>query len=120
MSDKLKLKIIKLCDDQATREKGLMDFRKLKNDECAFFEFPVCGKHSFWNKNVSFPLSLVFCDKNGVVEDIKYLEAEQAKSVSPDSYDIKYVVETHIDAPKEQKIRKGSKMIVGQNEVVFK
>ncbi len=102
------MKIILIADTENSRMKGLMHHRPLEENECALFDFPYEGKHSFWNKNVNFPISLVFCKKNGSVIDIKYLKAQQKTSVSPNTFDTKYVIEAHINAPKTYNIRKGS------------
>ena len=67
------------ADNEITRRMGLMHQEALKKNECAFFEFPRLGSHAFWNKNVDFPISLIFCDKNGFVEDVKYLKLIKQK-----------------------------------------
>jgi len=41
----IRLKIVKLCDNMEERAQGLMNFRKLKEDECAFFIFPKASGH---------------------------------------------------------------------------
>lgn len=114
-----KLDIILVADNDLTRTLGLMKKPPLKEHECAFFEFPSIGKHSFWNKNVSFPISLIFCDSDHVVKDIKYLKAEQSNSVSSDTYDIKYVIEAHVEAPQKLRIEKGSKITLDGKNVKF-
>jgi len=113
------MKIVLIADSHLSRMKGLMFHSSLKNNECAFFDFPFEGKHSFWNKNVDFPISLIFCKADGEVKDIRYLRAQQLESVTSDSYDIKYVIEAHVDAPKKYKIKIGSKMKLKDKEVSF-
>ena len=116
------MKIILVADTDLKRTRGLMHHRPLEKNECAFFDFPREGKHSFWNNNVDFPISLIFCDKEGKVIDIKRLEAQQKTSVSPDSFDTKYVIETHEHAPKEYNIKNGSviNIMLEQKEIFFK
>ena len=97
-----------------------MFHKPLSIKECAFFNFPASGKHSFWNKNVDFPISLIFCEKNGKVKDIKTLKAHQTQCVTPDTYDIRYVVETHIDAPKKYNIKKDDILSFDDEEIKFK
>lgn len=104
------LDIVLVADNEISRRLGLMHRDPIGKRQCAFFEFPRIGKHSFWNKNVSFPISLIFCDENLEVKDIGYLEAEQTSGISPKGYDIKYVIEAHIDAPEMFKIKKGNKI----------
>ena len=116
------MKIILIADTDLKRTRGLMHHRPLEKNECAFFDFPREGKHSFWNNNVDFPISLIFCDKDKNVIDIKKLEAQQKTSVAPDSFNTKYVIETHEQAPKEYNIRKGSVLdiLVEEKEVKIK
>ena len=104
------MKIVLLADNDLTREKGLMGHRPLAKDECAYFYFQKEGSPSFWNKNVSFPISLIFLDKDGQVEDIQFLEAQQHSSVAPVSRKIRHVIEAHRDAPEIYGIKVGSRI----------
>lgn len=106
----MKMKVVLVADDEVTMAKGLMGHRPLDKDECAYFYFDQEERPSFWNKNVSFPISLIFLNSKGIVEDIKYLEAEQTSLVSPDSKKIKQVIEAHKDAPEIFKIKIGSRI----------
>jgi len=112
--------IILVADNDLSRIRGLMHHRPILKEECAFFEFSREGQHCFWNNNVDFPISLIFCNKDGIVSDIKYLEAQQKNTVRPDSFDVKYVIEAHVNAPKIYKIKKGLKMKRDNKEVFFK
>jgi len=113
------MKIILHANDDMTRMKGLMFHRPITHKECAFFTFQREGQHSFWNKNVDFPISLIFCDKEGVVRDIKKLGAQQLEGVRPESYDIKYVIEAHENAPVMYGIKMGKKIKLKDDEVDF-
>ncbi|HUS49757.1 MAG TPA: DUF192 domain-containing protein [Candidatus Paceibacterota bacterium] len=113
------MNIVLFANNDLSRAKGLMFHRPLLKRECAFFNFPAVGKHAFWNKNVDFPISLVFCGKDGTVKDVKTLEAQQRECVSSENYDIKYVIETHIEAPSLYKIKKGSIMKLKDKEILF-
>jgi len=114
------MKIILIADTEMKRTRGLMHHRPLEKHECAFFDFPREGKHSFWNNNVDFPISIIFCKASGEVVDVKHLEAQQKVSIAPDSFDIKYVIEAHKEAPEEYKIKKGSSFERKDKEVIFK
>lgn len=95
----------------------------LEEYETAFFVFPEIGNYSFWNKNVSFPLTLAFLDNNFKIVDFKDLEAEQTKSVYPNSNNVKYVVEANKDTFKKLDIQiddflvlKGEDLILRKNK----
>ncbi len=88
-----KYKIVLYASNAEKREKGLMFTEPLKNDECALFIFPRPGDYSFWNKNVSYPLDIVFCDQNNKVVAKKYMNAQSTKSCRSNNANIKYVIE---------------------------
>lgn len=86
----LRIRIFANTPDKLT--KGLMFSNPLEDDECAFFSFPYMERHAFWNKNVSYNLSLAFLDDNGKIVDFKDLQKEDEKGVYPDKT-AKYVIE---------------------------
>lgn len=113
------LKIRFVANNELSLRLGLMHQEPLEENECALFEFPRLGKHAFWNKNVEFPISLIFCDTNGTIRDIGYLEAQQERLVSPNSYDIKYVIEAHSSLPKKLGLKTGKKFQINGESVRF-
>lgn len=106
---KKELKIILVANTDLTRELGLMNRLPLRKDECALFDFKTSGRHSFWNKNVSFPISLVFCNEDFIVNDVKFLMANQLSAVGPRE-NAKYVIEAHFETPSLLGIKKGKKL----------
>lgn len=112
--------VILLADNDDLRAKGLMFTKPLKESEVAYFVFPYEDCHSFWNKNVDYPLSLAFLNKENEIEDIKDMEAQSTKSCSPNSSNIKYVVEAKKDTFKKNDIKIGDKFILKNNKLVLK
>lgn len=108
-----KYNIILYASNTEKREKGLMFSDPLKKDECALFIFPRVSDHSFWNKNVSYPLSLIFCDSNNEVVAIKNMEAESTKSCRANNSNVKYVIELIKDA--EEGISLGDALIINND-----
>jgi uncharacterized membrane protein (UPF0127 family) len=94
--------------------------KPLDDFEVAYFIFPYEDCHSFWNKNVDFPLSLAFLDKDHKIVDIKDMEAHSEKSISPKSTNIKYVVEANKDTFNKFDIKTGDKLILKNNKLVCK
>lgn len=103
----IRLKIIKLCDNMEERSQGLMNFRKLKEDECAFFIFPKASGHSFWNKNVNYDLSLACLNEKFEIECFMELEKMSTDPVYPKKRNIKYVIEASKDFFDKMKIEVG-------------
>lgn len=74
------------------RARGLMYSQPLTQDEIAVFIFPKETTAGFWNKNVSYPIRIVFFDSNFNVVGMKSMKADQAKLItSLEPY--KYAVE---------------------------
>jgi uncharacterized membrane protein (UPF0127 family) len=97
--------------------KGLMYSKPLLNNECAFFIFKHLDDHSFWNKNVDFPISLLFLDENFQIKDIGKLEAHQEKPCRSGYPMIKYVLEGHVDLPVENDIKVNDYCLPGNDKI---
>lgn len=75
------------------RARGLMFSKPLAPDEIAVFKFDSDSTTGFWNRNVSFPIKILFFDKNFNMVGFKNLSAEQTetvKAIKP----YRYAVET--------------------------
>lgn len=94
-------KIKLFANNNETRTKGLMFTDPLDDDECALFSFPRTSDHSFWNKNVSYPLRLVFCDSQYQVIAIKNMDAESTRPCKSGNPGVKYVIEAAANAMDE-------------------
>jgi uncharacterized membrane protein (UPF0127 family) len=104
-----------VANDNASRAKGLMFASPLDDGEAALFVFPYSDRHGFWNKNVSFRLSLAFLDENQKIVDIKDLEPQCTKLVTPD-YSAKYVVEAKSGVFDKIGIKTGDFLIYDSNQ----
>lgn len=89
---KAELNIRFIAADDESRRRGLMHASPLESSEVAFFVFPHTERHSFWNRNVSFDLSLAFLNENGVIVDILDMAAHDERSHAPSSPS-KFVIE---------------------------
>ena len=81
-----------IADNDSKRTKGLMFAEPLDDKEVVFFIFPHTDYLSFWNKNVSFDLSLAFLNDLGRVVDFCELEAESEKPMAS-SRPARFVIE---------------------------
>jgi uncharacterized membrane protein (UPF0127 family) len=66
----------------------LMFAKPLDDMEVVYFIFDNPDCYGFWNKNVDFPLSLAFLDKDSKILDIKDLAAHSERSVYPKSNNV--------------------------------
>jgi uncharacterized protein len=61
---------IEIANNDATRERGLMDRRYMAADHGMLFEFDREAPVSFWMKNTYIPLDMIFIAPSGVVTHI--------------------------------------------------
>jgi len=74
------------------RARGLMYSKPLDSDEMAVFKFDSDSTSGFWNKNVSYPIKVLFFDSSLNMVGMKNLNAEQTDQVSA-MKPYRYVVE---------------------------
>jgi uncharacterized membrane protein (UPF0127 family) len=110
--------ILRAADDES-RRRGLMFTDPLEEDECALFVFSREADHGFWNKDVSYDLSLAFCDRGGRILGIRDMRADSRLRHACGSDNVKYVVEVARGAL--EGIDEGDRMIIdnGGGKVEF-
>lgn len=113
-------RIILYASNEDSRAKGLMFTDPLDDDECALFVFPREGDHGFWNKNVSYDLSLAFCDRIGTVVGKRDMRAGSTNRHACGCDNVKYVVE--VARGSLDGVGEGDRMIIdgGKGKVEFR
>jgi uncharacterized protein len=61
---------IEIANNDATRERGLMDRRYMAADHGMLFEFDREAPVSFWMKNTYIPLDMIFIARSGAVTHV--------------------------------------------------
>jgi uncharacterized protein len=61
---------VEIADNDATRERGLMDRRYMAADHGMLFEFDREAPEAFWMKDTYIPLDMIFVSRAGVVTNI--------------------------------------------------
>jgi uncharacterized membrane protein (UPF0127 family) len=85
---------VEVAADPRARRRGLMHRESLSPDAGMLFVYPDEAERTFWMKNVRFPLSVAFADREGRIFSIADLEPgrrSRARSGAPASY----VLEVH-------------------------
>lgn len=93
----------------STRERGLSGKASLGHDEGMLFIFPTPGRHSFWMKDMNFPIDIVWIASNRKIVGV-------AEGVTPDSYpetfippsNIQFVLEVPAGSAQEFGLKTGS------------
>ena len=91
----MKIRFVALSEEELKR--GLMGSEPLAVDEVALFIYQECQPMAFWNKNVSFPIGLLFFDDYGNYVGEASLDANQETNVPDHLVVARFVLETHID-----------------------
>jgi uncharacterized membrane protein (UPF0127 family) len=105
-----------IADNDAKRSKGLMFADPLEDKEVVFFTFPHADYLSFWNKNVSFDLSLAFLDDMGRVVDFCELKAESEKPMAS-SRPARFVIEAKKGAFDKMGVKLGDMFDFNDNKL---
>lgn len=92
----------------------------LGDTEVVLFVFDSPDGYSFWNKNVDFPLSLAFLDKNMEIVDLGDMQKQSTKSLSPKSNSVVYVVEAKLNFFKDNEIKKGDQFEIKNKKLIVK
>jgi uncharacterized protein len=61
---------VEIANDEASRERGLMDRRYMAADRGMLFEFDRDAPEAFWMKNTYIPLDMIFIARSGLVTRI--------------------------------------------------
>lgn len=83
----------RVCDDEASRQKGLMGVTSLPQDEGAFFDMGASGPVGFWMKDTLVPLDIVALDEDAVVLKVGKMEPHTGKFTCDGP--VRYVVEAN-------------------------
>ena len=85
---------VKIADTEEERSQGLSGVLSLKDDEGMLFLFPEEGYHTFWMKDMHFPLDLVWIDSSwNIVSTTKNATPESYPTLFSPPRPVQYVLE---------------------------
>jgi uncharacterized membrane protein (UPF0127 family) len=84
---------VEIADDEASREHGLMDRRKMAADHGMLFEFPGRQPVTFWMKDTYLPLDMLFIDSDGSVRRVALHATPMSEDLIPSGAPVTGVLE---------------------------
>ncbi|MFT7327866.1 MAG: uncharacterized membrane protein (UPF0127 family) [Crocinitomicaceae bacterium] len=100
-----------ISDRPDERRVGLSNHTSLGKNEAMLFVFDTPGPHSFWMKNMDFPIDIIWLDSN---KEIIYIEEDVSPETYPKSFfpnkNATYVLEVVSGFSKKNNIQIGNKL----------
>jgi uncharacterized membrane protein (UPF0127 family) len=84
---------VEIVADEASRERGLMDRRKMATHHGMLFEFPTRAPVTFWMKDTYLSLDMIFIDADGVVKHIVERATPMSEALIPSQAPVTGVLE---------------------------
>jgi len=103
---------VEVADTYPKREYGLMNRKKLAEDQGMLFKFPYYNRLNFWMKNTYIPLDIAFINDEGVVLQIESMSPHSTKAVFS-NYPCRYALEVNKGWFNKNDVKEGS-IIVGE------
>lgn len=107
---------LEIADTTIKRSYGLMDRKKLGENDGMIFIFPHKNQQSFWMQNTYLPLDIAFLDDSGKVLEIKSMSPHSTR-LTTSSEPCKFAVEVNRGWFSKNSIGIGFQMFKGKNWV---
>ncbi len=98
---------VEIADDDAERQRGLMERTALAGDAGMLFVFGRERQLSFWMRNTLIPLSIAYIDADGRIVDIEDMEPLDDQTKHPSAEPAQYALEVNQSFFEERGIEVG-------------
>ncbi len=102
--------MVEIADDDAERQRGLMEREPLADDRGMLFEFPDVAERGFWMRNTPSPLDIIYIDPRGRIVSIAKNATPQSDAVIPSNGPASGVLELRAGRADEIGARPGDKV----------
>ncbi len=105
---------VTVVDTDATRQQGLSGKKSLKENQGMLFFFQEKGKHSFWMKDMKFPIDIIFINDDTITDITKNAQPDDSPNrprYAP-SVDINYVLEVNAGEADKKNIKVGDNVTI--------
>ena len=102
--------MVEIADDDAERQRGLMEREPLPDDRGMLFQFPDVAERGFWMRNTPSPLDIIYVDPRGRIVSIAKNAAPQSDAVIPSNGPASGVLELRAGRADEIGARPGDRI----------
>lgn len=107
---------IEIATTSASQQIGLSGRKSLSQDHGLLFLFDESTYHSFWMKNMQFPIDIIFINENKIISIVH--NAQPAKTANPEIFQPESpsnaVLEINAGLAKKYALKKGDTVIIKQ------
>jgi uncharacterized protein len=102
--------MVEIADDDAERQRGLMEREPLADDRGMLFQFPDVAERGFWMRNTPSPLDIIYIDPRGRIVSIAKNATPNSDAVIPSNGPASGVLELRAGRADEIGARPGDKV----------
>ncbi|MFN3667756.1 MAG: DUF192 domain-containing protein [Brevundimonas sp.] len=102
--------MVEIADDEAERQRGLMEREPLADDRGMLFQFPDVAERGFWMRNTPSPLDIIYIDPNGRIVSIAKNAAPMSDAIIPSNGPASGVLELRAGRADEIGARPGDRV----------
>ena len=102
--------MVEIADDDAERQRGLMEREPLADDRGMLFQFPDVAERGFWMRNTPSPLDILYIDPRGRIVSIAKNATPQSDAVIPSNGPASGVLELRAGRADEIGAKAGDKV----------
>lgn len=101
-----------IADTDTERQQGLSGSTRLQDDEGMLFVFPEKDLHSFWMKDMKYPLDMIFLNDNRIVDTFNNLSPETYPKLFAPKEPANYVIEFNDSAIERLGLKTGDTILL--------
>jgi len=102
--------MVEIADDDAERQRGLMEREPLADDRGMLFQFPDVAERGFWMRNTPSPLDIIYIDPRGRIVSIAKNAAPMSDAIIPSNGPASGVLELRAGRADEIGARPGDRV----------
>ena len=102
--------MVEIADDDAERQRGLMEREPLADDRGMLFQFPDVAERGFWMRNTPSPLDIIYIDPRGRIVSIAKNAAPHSDAIIPSNGPASGVLELRAGRADEIGARPGDRV----------